>query len=327
MPIPDQIKGKNILLRLDLDVPIKDGRVENTYRLKAVLPTIKLCLQYAHRTCLIGHLGRPEGQNPQFSLQPVKNELERLTNQSISFISSGFSPGDCWTGESPLALLENLRFDSREEKLDREFAQQLSKGANLYIYEAFATYRPCTSLSLIPEFLPTTTGLRFNQEVETLSKILNHPDHPTLLIASGAKTDKLEIINQISSKFDQILLGGKFAKPEHLTPDSLDINSIAIQDFQSAISKAKTIVLNGPLGYYEDGVHNQGTKTILQSLKDSSAFTVLGGGDTLATIPPLGFSYTDYGFVSTGGGAMLDFLTTGTHPLLEIIKNAKLNHG
>jgi phosphoglycerate kinase len=152
----DNIKGKNVLVRLDLDVPIQAGVVENNYRLRAVIPTIKLCLQYARRTCLVGHLGRPSGVDQQFSLVPVKNELERLTNQSISFISSGFSTGECWKGENPISLLENIRFNQGEEKLDRGFAQVLSQGADLYIYEACASYRPCASLSLIPELLPTT---------------------------------------------------------------------------------------------------------------------------------------------------------------------------
>ena len=317
---PDQIKAKNILLRLDLDVPVKDGRVENAFRLEAVLPTIKLCLQYGRRTCLIGHRGRPEGSDPELSLQPVKNELEKLLNQSISFLSSGFSPGECWTGESPLCLLENLRYDLREENLDRGFAQVLSQGADIYVYESFATYRPCTSLTLIPEYLPTFTGQRFDQEITTLSKVLHDKNHPSLLIVSGIKTNKRDIIDKISSKFDQTLLGGKFAKFEHLTPDGLDINSLAIQEFQVAISQAKTIVMNGPLGYYEDGVHDLGTKSILEALKKSSAFTVLGGGDTLSAIPHLGFSYTDYGYVSTGGGALLEFLLTNTHPLLETLK-------
>ncbi len=314
-----EIQGKNILLRADLDVPIKDGRVENTFRLEALLPTLKLCLENARRTCIIGHLGRPEGSEPAFSLAPVQEELKRLMNQEIGFIVSGFSPGECWTGESPLALMENLRFDPREESISREFGEQLSFGADLYIYEAFASYRPSTSLHKIPEVLPTRTGLQFDREVATLKKILNEPTHPTLLLASGAKPDKLEMIQKIQTSFDKVLLGGKFAPQAQLTPDGLDLNEEATSLFKQAITEAKTIVLNGPLGYYEDGVHAKATREVFQVLKTSSAFTVLGGGDTLAAIPDLGFSYSDFGFVSTGGGAMLDFLVTGTHPLLDIL--------
>ncbi len=311
-----EIKGKNVLLRADLDVPVEAGRVENTYRLECLVPTLKLCLENAHRTCIIGHLGRPEGVDAALSLKPVLNELKRLINQDISFISSGFSPGECWTGESPLALMENLRFDSREEQLDREFGALLSVGADIYIYEAFASYRPSTSLQIIPELLPTLTGLQFDKEVATLSQVVANPTHPTLLLASGAKLDKLEIIKQIMPKFDRTLLGGKFASPAHLTTDGLDLNEEATSLLVQVISQAQTIVLNGPLGYYEDGIHAKATQAVFQALKNSSAKTILGGGDTLAAIPALGFSYSDFGFVSTGGGAMLEFLATGTHPLV-----------
>lgn len=320
----EQIENKHVLLRADLDVPLKEGRVENDYRLQAILPTLKFCLQYARKTVIIGHLGRPEGEDPSLSLKPIQETLKRLLNQDILLLDSGISPGERWTGESPLALMENLRFDPREEKIDRGFAAELATGADIYIYEAFATYRASTSLSLIPEVLPTVTGFRFDEEVSTLTKVLRQPSHPTLLLASGAKLDKLDLINQISPKFDQVLLGGLLGQPEDRTPDGKDLNAATISLFLKAISQAKTIVLNGPLGFYEDGIHIQATQAILQALSTSSAFTVVGGGDTLAAIPSLGFSYTPFSFVSTGGGAMLEFLATETHPLLTILKNAKL---
>jgi phosphoglycerate kinase len=311
--------GKNVLLRADLDVPIKDGRVGNSYRLEALLPTLKLCLENARRTCVIGHLGRPEGADPSFSLAPVREELKRLINQDISFITSGFSPGECWTRESPLALIENLRFDPREERLDRGFAEVLSQGAEIYLYEAFANYRPATSLQIIPELLPTHTGIQFDKEIATLNQVLQNPAHPTLLLASGAKLDKLELLKDIMPKFDRTLLGGKLASPEHLTSDGLDLNQNTTNLFLEVISQARTIVLNGPLGYYEDEVHSKATQAVLQALKTTSALTILGGGDTLDAIPTLGFAYSDFSFVSTGGGAMLEFLATGTHPLLKTL--------
>ena len=133
--------------------------------------------------------------------------------------------------------------------------------------------------------------------------------------------DKLEVIHKISPRFDQVILGGKFASPDQLTPDGLDISEETTSLFLDVIATAKTVVMNGPLGMYEDGIHDKATRAVLQALKDSKAHTVLGGGDTLAAIPHLGFSYTDYGFVSTGGGAMLEFLATSTHPLLQVLRN------
>lgn len=323
MLIPENIQNKNVLLRADLDLPLKDGRVENNFRLQAILPTIKFCLQYAKKTIIIGHLGRPVGPDPKFSLIPVQEELKRLLNQDIPIIPSGISPGERWTGESPLYLMENLRFDIREEQSERGFAEELALGADIYVYEAFATYRPCASLSQIPEILPTCTGFRFEQEVETFKNLLGNPPRPMLLLASGAKQDKLEIVKKITPIFDKVLLGGAFASKTERTPDGYDISDSTIALFQSAISEAKTIVLNGPVGKYEDG-HIKGTKAVFQAVIDSRANTIVGGGDTLAAIPHLGFSYTPFSFVSTGGGAMLEYLSTGTHPLLEILKNAKL---
>lgn len=320
----ENIQNKRVLLRADLDVPIKEGRVENDYRLRALLPTLKFCLQYAQKTVVIGHLGRPEGADLAFSLAPVVETLKSLLNQDIQLLPSGISPGEGWKGESPLVVMENLRFDPREEKIDRGFASELSQDADVYVYEAFATYRDSTGLTLIPEVLPTFTGFRFDEEVATLKKVLQNPLRPTLLLASGAKLDKLEIIKQISPKFDQTLLGGLFAKPEDRTPDGQDLNEQATSLFTKAISEAKTIVMNGPLGKYEDGTHSKATQAVFQAMIGSKAFTVVGGGDTLAAIPFLGLSYASFSFVSTGGGAMLEFLVSGTHPLLEVLKNAKL---
>lgn len=321
----ENIQNKNVLLRADLDVTLKEGRVADDYRLQALLPTIKLCLEYAKKTIIIGHLGRPEGVDTTFSLAPVVNNLKSLLNQDIPLLPSGISPGERWVGKSPLVMMENLRFDPREEKLERGFAQDLASGADIYIYEAFATYRPCASLSLIPEILPTYTGFRFNKEVFNLQKVLQNPLHPTLLLASGAKLDKLDIIKQIAPKFDQTLLGGLFAKKEERTEDGFDLNEQTISLFINEVNKAKTIVLNGPLGKYEDGIHAKATKAIFEAMIASNAFSVIGGGDTLAAIPTLSFSYAQFGFVSTGGGTMLEFLATGSHPLLEVLKNAKLS--
>ena len=109
------IEGKKVLLRADLDLPVKDGVVENNYRLECLLPTLEMCLKYAQKTCIIGHMGRPSSaEDKEFTLIPILNELKRLVNRDIKFIDSGFSPGDWWKGESPLVLIDNLRFDNRE---------------------------------------------------------------------------------------------------------------------------------------------------------------------------------------------------------------------
>lgn len=333
MITPALIQGKNILLRADLDVPIESGGVVNDFRLQALLPTLRLCLDHAASSLIIGHMGRPEGVDPLFDLKPVREWLENALHRSIFFIDSGFSPGEWVRGVNPLAMMDNLRFHPGENSLDREFARSLSAGSDIYVYEAFAAYNEAASLRKIPEFIPTYTGLQFDREVEELSKIVKSTDRPSLLIISGAKDDKRKYVDNLVDKlsgepgrmpFDEILLGGKFATG--LTPDGLDISKETIALFSEKIKSAKTVVINGPLGKFEDGLHITGTKAVFTAAISSAARVVIGGGDTLAAIPALGFSYSDFDFVSTGGGAMLEFLATGTHPILDIIKSQTHAH-
>ena len=313
------LKGKNVLLRADLDVPIEEGNVTNDFRLLALLPTLKLCLENAKSTLIMGHLGRPEAKSVQFSLRPIQEWLETALHRSIFFIDSGFSPGEWDRGQFPIAMYDNLRFHPGELTSDWEFAKQLSEGSDIYVYEAFAAYNSAASLRIIPEIIPTYTGIQFDREVEELNKIAKSTDTPSLLIISGAKEEKKKYVDNLMDKFDDILIGGKSATG--LTPDGLDINEETIALFSEKIMSAKSVVINGPLGKFEDGIHTAGTKAIFSAAINSPARAVICGGDTLAAIPALGFSYSDFDFVSTGGGAMLEFLATGTHPLLEVIKN------
>lgn len=334
----DLLRDRVVLVRLDLDVPIKDGQVENDYRLQKAVPTLKKCLEEAKKVLVIGHLGRPEKNDPEFSLEPVRERLGSLLNQSFLMIDSLQGVGKWLKSDSRLGILENLRFNSGELDLDAGFVQTLTKGFDLYIYDAFAAYNKAASLNLIPKVLPTFTGLQFDAEIEALERIRKAQDRPAVLILSGAKDDKAKFIEPLAEYFDQVLIGGRLAslwktleKGEKglpagrqevvatLTSDGLDISLDSTKLFQEAIQSAKTVVFNGPVGKFEDGTHSMATTALLTTLKDSPAFSLLGGGDTLAAISQLGFQYSDFDFVSTGGGAMLEYLATGTHPLLEII--------
>jgi len=343
MLTPHLVKGKNVLLRADLDVPVSEGRVESDYRLQALLPTLKLCLENAQNTLIIGHLGRPTGLDPAFGLKPVREWLENALHRSIFFIDSGFSPGNRAGRQFPIAMFDNLRFNPGELANDREFAKQLSAGSDIYIYEAFAAYNEAASLRIIPEIIPTYPGFRFEKEVEELGSILKNRLSPSLLVISGVKEDKVKYVDNLVDKFDEILVGGKLAgliQPHpkitsaSLTSDGLDIDPTSITLFSKKIKNAKNVVISGPLGRFEDGQHAAGTKAILEAAKRSPvrrslgeggpARVVIGGGATLAAIPALGFSYTDFDFVSTGGGAMLEFLATGTHPLFPLPRRVGL---
>lgn len=333
----DLIAGKNILLRADLDVPLEGKRIVNEYRLECLLPTLNLCLQHAHRTLIIGHLGRPDGPDPKFSLNPIKTWLETAVQQPISFVSSGFSPGEWVGGDSPITLLENIRYQKGELNNDLQFAKDITSNADIYVYDAFAAYNSAASLHKIPEILPTIPGLQFEKEVAALDKIVHQASNPKILIISGAKDDKIKFFDPLFKCFDQILVGGRLASlvskqsgsqnkllVAKLTDDGLDVGLGSIDKFIKIIKKAKTIVVNGPLGRFEDGVNYLATKAILQATKNNKdAFSLIGGGDTLSAIKMLRFNYSDFGFVSTGGGAMLEYLSTLTHPLLEILKQQK----
>ncbi len=325
---PAKIKNKHILLRADLDLPLnKPSSLSTNYRFQSFLPTLKLCLQHASKTLIIGHQGRPTQKNTQNSLLDLKKPLETALHQSISFIETPQGVGDWQKTSSPLGLLENLRFFPGEKKSNFRFAQQISQGSNYYIYEAFAHFYPSASIQKIPKILPTLTGSHFDKEVDHLSRIFRHPQKPTLLILSGAKKDKLDFLPSLASTFDNILIGGLLAKsvsptpkiiPASLTSNGHDIDPSSLKLFLKYINQAQTIVLTGPLGLYEQG-YSKATKAVFSALKDSSAFTVLGGGDTLASLTSLSFHSQDFSFVSTGGGSMLNFLSTHTHPLFDII--------
>ena len=325
---PAKIKNKKILLRLDLDLPLQDiSSLTTNYRFQSILPTLKLCSQNASKILIIGHQGRPTRKDIKNSLLSLKKPLESALNQSISFIETPKKIGDWRKSDSPIALLENLRFFSGERNSYIHFAQKISQGSDIYVYEAFAHFHPSASLQRIPKILPTLTGAHFDREVDYLSRILHHPQKPTLLILSGAKKDKLDLLPSLASIFNHTLIGGLLAKSvsstpkitsASLTPDRHDISPSSLKTFLKHISQAQTIVLSGPLGLCEQG-HTKATKAVFSALKESSAFTLLGGGDTISALSSLSFTPKDFSFVSTGGGSMLNFLSTHTHPLFDII--------
>ena len=326
---PDLILGKKVLLRFDIDVPIENGQIVDDFRLKAGLPTLKLCLENASQVILLGHIGRPSGENPKLSVAPIYKWLME-NNDLYSHLTSG-----------KLKLLENLRFeegesfDSTQDLRDENvnFAHELAKLGDYYINEAFATYHPAASTTILPTLLPHSAGLNFAKEVEVLTKVRNNPGKPLVAILGGAKVeDKLPVIKAMSGVADYILVGGKLVSeirsqniklPENvqiadLNEDGFDITPESIGRWQEHILKAKTIVWNGPLGKVEDEKNDQSRK-IAQLILQSGAESIIGGGDTISAINKWGM-LDKFSFVSTGGGAMLKLLTDGTLPTIEVLK-------
>ncbi len=323
------LQGLQVLLRLDLDVPIlPNGQVGELARLQAALPSLKYCLNHASKTLILGHLGRPQGHQPQLSLRPVAKTVGELLGRDISFLEDMDQAHDWHKSTIQVGLLENLRFWPGESTNDRQFAQQLTQLGNFYVNDAFAaSHRSDASIVSLPRLLPSAIGFQMIKEVEGLQKAFSCPKRPVVMLLGGIKADKLEFVDNFLEFVDNLLIGGRLVdhSPDHpkiikakLTPDNLDISQTSIDLFSTIIAKAGTIIWNGPVGQFENSEHAHGTHTLAQAIADSPAFTIVGGGDTLAAIHQYGLT-TKYNHVSLGGGAMLYFLAKHTLPGLEAI--------
>ena len=317
----DLVSGKKVILRYDIDVALSAGKVVEEFKLKAGLETLKLCLDNAQKVILIGHVGRPNGKVVvELSVEPIRQWL--IKEGLNSLLTSG-----------KLKLLENLRFDSREEACDLGYAQELAGIGDFYVNEAFSAYRPAASTIMLPTLLPHAVGLHFAEEVRALGEVRENPKKPFIAIMGGDKvSDKLSVIKVLSEKADAVLVGGKLVAeireqkvelPKNvmvgkLSEDGFDISPDTAESWKSLINGAKMIVWNGSLGKFEDPKNDQSAK-VAKLVLDSGAETVVGGGDTVALLGRLGM-LGKFDFVSVGGGAMLKFLADGTLPTIQALK-------
>lgn len=324
--------SKTILLRLDLDVPLKDGQITDDTRLRNTLPTIEYLQNQKAKIIITGHLGRPRkdfSDLEKYKLDPVARFFVSV-GLSVKKLDDCIGPDVNETVEkmtiNETIILENLRFHLEEENNNPEFAQQLAKLADVYVNDAFAAYRPHASVVGLAKLLPTYFGFQFQKELDNLSKVLKNPKRPVVFIIGGVKKEKLELLPDIAKIADQTLVshpncppGQKTICPEdHM--DNLDIGPKTIAKFQNIIKSAGTIIWAGPVGKFEEEKYQQGTKQIGQTIIDNKdAFRVAGGGDTEEALKKFGF-YNEIDFVSTGGGAMLYYLSKGTLPILETLK-------
>lgn len=343
MTLPDirtaEIEDKNILLRADLDVPLKDAEITDDLRLKASMETINFLLPKIKQLIICGHLGRPKGKDPSFSLRPIANWYAKNLNEEVSELKLGDFDG-FKIGEK-ITILENLRFDSGEESNSLDFAQKLASLADIYINEAFASsHRDHASIVGVPRILPHFAGIHLLSEVLELSKVLESPKRPLTVIIGGAKIEtKLPLVEKMHHFADYVLVGGELVEEDKvllrvmheqadriksilfvadLTPDGKDITEYSTQNFIQIINRSETIVWNGPMGEFEK-CFDQGTREIAQAIASSSAHTIVGGGNTVEFLEKEGL-IDKYDFVSTGGGAMLEFLAGGDLPGLDVLK-------
>ncbi len=379
--IDDSIANQIILLRADLNIPMRDGKIKELYKIKQTLPTIKLLTQ-KNTLIIITHLGDPKGKINHFlSTRPIALNLAKLLKQKVTFIPTHDPQTitkEIQKGKSKIFLLENLRFDKREENNDASFAQELASTATLYVNDAFAAcHRPHASIVGLPQMLPHRAGLLLTQEIANLNFALN-PKKPSIWIMGGAKLSKVELLEQALQKADLVLIGGAlacvFCKAQgfnmgrsKIDPNSitiakkilqckeskkiilpvdfntavtirkdapskiklttqiqeddiaLDIGPKTIALFQEKLENAKTIVWNGPLGYFELPVFGQGTKKIATFLGKLGAITIIGGGETAQAIR-LYHQEKKITHLSTGGGASLEYLSGKTLPGLTALE-------
>ena len=338
------LKDKNVLVRVDYNVPLKEGKVESDLRIRASLPTINYLLENdAKKIILISHLGRPEGKvDKEFSLAPVAKELEKLLpGQKIGFYDLPKAgekieiPND-----TRIILLENLRFNPGEEANDKNFIKNIidSVNADTFVQDGFAVvHRAHASTDAIKNFLPVYAGLLLEKEVTNLKKAMESPEHPVVLIIGGAKVeDKQPLIDKFVNIADYILVGGKIAADgyksdnakiivatdfdEDAEKNKLDIGPVSTAEFAKYLENAKTIIWNGCLGKTEDPAFATASSIIADIIgKNKDATSIVCGGDTTGFVENYMETHKDlnYSLISTGGGASLEFLLGKTLPGLD----------
>jgi len=306
-----------VILRMDLDVPQGD----NSRLLKSV-PTIRYLLEQNCKIAIIGHKGRPIGREEKYSLRSVYVELMGILGEMDSIFLENFDE----IPDNQVLFFENLRYWEGEEKNDNTFMQNLTGKYEAFVNDAFAVAHRRHASVMLCNIMDTYLGFSFVEETEKISKILENPERPLIVVLGGAKEDKLSYLPELVKVADKILVGGKLPKlisyqndkiiVGKLREDTMDLSQETIADFVEIINSSKTIIWAGAMGCYEDKNCRIGTQAIAEAIALNTGFKIIAGGDTAASIESLGYkSRVDY--VCSGGGVMLEFITKGTLPALE----------
>ena len=379
------VRGKRVLLRCDLNVPLKDGVITDDGRIKASLPTINYLLAQGASVVITAHLGRPKGERkPELSLAPVATRLSELLEQNVNFSKEIVGAKLSGTG---VTLLENIRYEAAETSKDEAerltLAKALATYADVFVSDGFgAVHRKHASVYDVAKLLQHAAGYLVAAEVDVLKKLTQTPERPYGVALGGSKvSDKIGVISNLLEKVDTIAIGGgmlftflaakgleigkslvetdliptvielmeraekrgvKFllptdivvapefnadAKPTIVGADAipadqmgLDIGPVSAAAFAAAIGECKTVFWNGPMGVFEFPNFANGTKVLAQALTQVTGISVVGGGDSAAAVRKLGFADTDFGYISTGGGASLEYLEGKELPGLIVLQ-------
>ncbi|MCX6760688.1 MAG: phosphoglycerate kinase [Candidatus Nealsonbacteria bacterium] len=338
------LREKKVLVRCDFNVPLDEqGNILDDFKIKETLPTIKYLIQNEVKVILMSHLGDPEGEmREDLRMEPIRKKLVQLLGSEVLMAP------DCVgkkvekmveeMKEGEVLLLENLRFNKGEEENSDSFSKDLAKLADIYINDAFGTcHREHASILGVAKLLPAGAGLLLEKEITTLKKMMENPAKPLIAIIGGEKVEtKARFINKISEIADFILISGlikkeieekspilshaeKIIKPVDECERGRDIGPKTIEIFKEKIKTAKTVFWNGPFGKTEEEEFSRGTQEIANAIIESKAFSVVGGGETVEFLSKLNL-LSKFNHVSTGGGAMLSFLSGEELPGLEALK-------
>jgi len=382
------LKGKKVLLRVDLNVPMNNGAITEISRIKKIIPTIKLLIEKEAKIIILSHIGRPKGKVVNgMSLEPISKKLSDLLNKEVLFNKSIINENTLSEinkiSNGSIIMLENIRFNEGEETNDINFSKKISSLGDIYVNDAFScSHRAHASIEGITKYIPSYFGLQITEEINALKKITAEITKPISLIIGGSKiSTKIKIINNLIKKFNHIIIVGGMANTmlkhtgskvgksicEHdcaplikeilenskkynckitcpvdvvvsknledigknkdikeINVDEmiLDIGPKTIASIKTIINNSNTVLWNGPAGYFENPNFQNGTEKILEIIsektKNDKIFSVAGGGETVAAINKFN-KFDSFTFVSTAGGAFLEFLEGKTLPGIKAI--------
>ena len=380
-----QLKGKRVLIREDLNVPIKNGQVMSDARIQAAIPTIQYALDAGAKLMVMSHLGRPQeavsiADQPEMSMRPVADYLSKTMGKKVRLVENYLDGVDeALLDDADFILFENVRINAGEKKNDEALAKKLAALCDVFVMDAFGTaHRAQATTEGVARFAPVAcAGPLLVKELDALQRAVANPEHPIVAIVGGSKVStKLEVLDALSDKVDSLIVGGGIANtfiaaqghevgkslcemglldsaralmnkveipiPTDVVvadgidqPDTaetklvseinrnqmiLDIGPKSQQVIGEVLKNAKTIIWNGPVGVFEEAAFASGTEQLAKQIAENKGFSIAGGGDTLAAIDKYGVS-ADISYISTGGGAFLEFVEGKVLPAVAILES------